>query len=287
MLNIAKRQQQEYYELLPEWTRYTKDEYKYLKQNIGFAIFGPPSEMTDVALRNTNNQYYSNIFDYPSEIKKIIDIIYDKILEFGEVDIKAETCTKAVYYGLIYNITFRTKESSVTNKSTEEKSTKEKSIKEKNEEENKININLRPIFKIKSSKCEEQQTWYIDTEGRVYKNWMWYKENNTLQACTMVLPKDGFYQPDENFEITEEYSTVWLEILDSPACSTLQTILNMGDRASSILGVVGLGLGVASMLTPVGPAVLGKLDKVYFIVINMYKCFSVYLSNLYDIIILF
>ncbi|KAK9302627.1 hypothetical protein QLX08_005490 [Tetragonisca angustula] len=247
MLNIAELQQQEYYELLPEWTRYTKNEYKYLKQNIAFAIFGPPSEKTDVALND--NLYYFNIFEYLPSNKKIIDIIYDKILEFGEVDLKTETGTKGVYYGLIYNITFRTKGSSVTKKST----------KKENGEENKININPSPIFKIKSSKFEEQQTWYIDIEGRVYKSWIQYKKKNNSPACTMVLPKDGFYQPDENFEITEEDSTVWLEILDSPACSTLQTFLNIGDTASSALGIAGIGLGIASMLTPVGPVVLGAV----------------------------
>lgn len=246
MLNIAKLQQQEYYELLPEWTRYTENEYKYLKQNIAFAIFGPPSEKT-VDAYETSDLYYFNIFDYLPSSKKITDIIYDKILKFGEVDIKTETCTKGVYYGLIYNITFRTKNSSITKKSTEKE----------NEEENRININLNPIFKIKSFKCKEQQTWYIDIEGRVYKSWIQYKKENTLPPCTMVLPKDGFYQPDENFEITEEYSTVWLEILDSPACNTLQTFLNIGDTASSVIGIVGLGLGAASMLTPVGPVVLG------------------------------
>ncbi|CAD1473121.1 unnamed protein product, partial [Heterotrigona itama] len=232
------------------WTKYTKDEYKYLKQNIGFAISGPPSEKTDVALCKTNNQHYSTIFNYLPGITEVIDIIYNKILEFGEIDIKTKTYTKGVYYGLIYIITFHTKESSVTKKSV----TEERKI---NEKENKINMNLRPIFKIKSSKSEDEQTWYIDMEGRVYKSWKQYKENNTLPACTMVLPKNGFYQPDENFEITEEYSTVWLEILDSPACSTMQTVLNLGDTASTILGVAGLGLGIASMLTPVGPVVLG------------------------------
>ncbi|KAK1129442.1 hypothetical protein K0M31_019169 [Melipona bicolor] len=272
MLNIAKLQQQEYYELLPEWTRYTENEYKYLKQNIAFAIFGPPSEKT-VDTYKTNDLYYFNIFDYLPSSKKITDIIYDKILKFGEVDIKTETCTKGVYYGLIYNITFRTKESSITKKFTKKKnkssitkkstekknksSITKKSTEKENEEENKININLNPIFKIKFSKCKEQQTWYIDIEGRVYKSWIQYKEENTLPPCIMVLPKDGFYQPDENFEITEECSTVWLEILDSPACNTLHTFLNIGDTASSVIGIVGLGLGAASMLTPVGPVVLG------------------------------
>ncbi|CAK9834475.1 hypothetical protein ANTRET_LOCUS10996 [Anthophora retusa] len=73
----------------------------------------------------------------------------------------------------------------------------------------------------------------------------------------MVLPKDGFYQPDASYEITEEYSRVWLEIVDSPACSTASTVLNRIDNASNVLSAVGLGLCALSIFTPVGLVVAG------------------------------
>ncbi|XP_068982993.1 uncharacterized protein [Bombus flavifrons] len=253
MLRIAKEQQQEYYELLAEWTLYEEDEYKYLRQNIGFAIYGPASEdkTADVVLYNkdkiTNSYDLVETFYYSKKAKNTIDIIYDKILEFGEENIKAGTeeksNTKGVYYGVIFNVMFHPKNNSVNVPALKE--------------ENEVNVYLTPIFKIKYSQCEEQQIWYIDIKGRIYKSWTDYKDNNTLPPCTMVLPKDGFYQPDTTYEITEKYSTVWLEIIESPACNPINTFLNVADTASSVIGVAGVALGVASLFTPIGPVVLG------------------------------
>ncbi|XP_033301916.1 uncharacterized protein LOC117206558 [Bombus bifarius] len=253
MLGIAKVQQQEYYELLAEWTLYEEDEYKYLRQNIGFAIYGPASEdeTADVVLYNkdkvTNNYDLVETFYYSEKAKKTIDIIYDKILQFGEENIKTGTeeksNTKGVYYGVIFNVIFHPKNNSVNVPTLKE--------------ENEINIHLTPIFKIKYSQCKKQQIWYIDMNGRIYKSWTDYKDNNTLPPCTMVLPKDGFYQPDTTYEITEKYSTVWLEIVESPACKPINTFLNVADTASSVISAAGVVLGVASLFTPIGPVVLG------------------------------
>lgn len=289
MLRIAEVQQQEYYELLAEWTLYEEDKYKYLRQNIGFAIYGPASEdkTADVVLykdKITNNYDLVETFYYSKKAKSTIDIIYNKILEFGEENIKAGTekksNTKGVYYGVIFNVIFRPKNNSVNvPTSKKESNSKEASTskgKSTSKEENEINICLTPIFKIKCSQCKEQQIWYIDMNGRVYKSWTDYKENNTLPPCTMVLPKDGFYQPDTTYEITEKYSTVWLEIVDSPACNPINTFLNVADTASSVISVAGVALGVASLFTPVGPVVLGRLHKVVFY-IHMHKCFSIYI----------
>ena len=80
----------------------------------------------------------------------------------------------------------------------------------------------------------------------------------------MVLPKDGFYHPNSNYEITEEYSTVCLEILNSPACRFKTSILNLGDIVSTLGSICGVGLGIASLLTPIGPFVIGKLYKIIF-----------------------
>lgn len=274
MLGIAKVQQQEYYELLAEWTLYEEDEYKYLRQNIGFAIYGPASEdeTADVVLYNkdkvTNNYDLVETFYYSKKAKKTIDIIYDKILQFGEENIKAGTeeksNTKGVYYGVIFNVIFHPKNNSVNVPTLKE--------------ENEINICLTPIFKIKYSQCKEQQIWYIDMNGRIYKSWTDYKDNNTLPPCTMVLPKDGFYQPDATYEITEKYSTVWLEIVESPACKPINTFLNVADTASSVISAAGVVLGVASLFTPIGPVVLGRLHKVVFY-IHMHKCLSIYIYN--------
>ena len=264
MLKIAKLQQQEYYELLPEWTKYTTNEYKYLRQNIGYAIFGPPSENKenkDVYIEDKEIGEDGKMKDvtdalyYSSDANNIIDMIYKQVLTYGEGCIDEKT----IYYGIIYNISFRTK-----NNVTEVSNSKEEKVTD-SEMKDKIQIYSTPIFKIKySNKTCNEETWYIDRNGRVYKSWRDYIKHNTLPKCTMVLPKDGFYHPDPSYEITEEYSTVWLEILDSPACSVQATIFKYGDITSTIVGTCGICLGVASIFTPIGPLVMGKLNKISY-----------------------
>ncbi|XP_012347276.1 uncharacterized protein LOC100864565 [Apis florea] len=258
MLKIAKLQQQEFYELLPEWTKYTIDECKYLRQNIGYALFGPPSENEEnknVYIEDKKIEENRQIKDitetlcYKANAEQIINIVYEQVYTHGKGCIDANS----IYYGVIYNISFRTK-----NNVTEVSNSKEEKVTD-SEIEDKIQIYSTPIFKIRylDKTLKEEQTWYIDRNGRVYKTWIDYIKNNTLPQCTMVLPKDGFYHPDPNYEITEQYSTVWLEILDSPACSIQATILKHGDIASTVAGICGVTLGIASIFTPIGPVVMG------------------------------
>ncbi|OAD60006.1 hypothetical protein WN48_06705 [Eufriesea mexicana] len=244
MLQIAKLQQQQYYEYFADWTKYKKHEYKYLKQNIGFALFGTPAEdkNADVTLNDENKiNNEQDIIDsvyYSSNANKMIEGVYEKIYKFGEGRIEQGT----IYYGLIYNITFRTK-----------KSGKEKT-KTNSKEKEKINVLSTPVFKIN---CGQFKICYIDNFGRLYDTWDDYKINNTLPKCKMVLPKDGFYQPDKGYEITKDTSTVWLEILDSPACSDVSDVCNALDTISNITGALGVGLTAASFFTPIVPIAAG------------------------------
>ncbi|XP_029159868.1 uncharacterized protein LOC114931895 [Nylanderia fulva] len=112
--------------------------------------------------------------------------------------------------------------------------------------------------KQKKNTTKEQadyETWYIDIFGRVYKSWEDYMESNYLPECTMVLPKDGVYQADKSCPVTEDYSTVWLEVRESPACRWTKKICSGIDIASNIAGVGAASLGVAALFTPLGPAV--------------------------------
>ncbi|XP_076234808.1 uncharacterized protein LOC143179453 [Calliopsis andreniformis] len=291
MLNIAEIQQQQYYELLPNWTVYKKKEYKYLKQNIGYALFGPPTESKDSNKSNattviltdnvsTDNSDITDAFHYNPKFQEMIDGIYDQICKFGEGVEKDTIC-----YGLIYNVTFRCnhercsvehsknketlrKKENTENKreNSENKEENSENIKEVNEnEKQEINIEVTPVFKIrricrkttKTTKCNLYDTWYIDVNGRVYANWEDYTTNNTLPKCTMVLPKNGFYQSNPNYEITEDFSKVYLEILDSPACSTSASVLKQIDTISTVASVVGLGLSIASLFTPAAPVTAG------------------------------
>lgn len=283
MLEYAKLQQQEYYELLAEWTKYKKHEYKYLKQNIGFAIFGPPSDTKEANTKLDKECETADIIDqfhYIPRAQKIIDKIYTQVCKVGEGQVEKE----CIYFGIIFNITFRTKrdsakasksdqkkeentkkESNANSKEEKKENSKEEEKEQEVNKESEMNLQATPIFKIKrliSGKGERplHSEWYIDAWGRVYESWIAYKNDNTLPKCTMVIPMHGFYQPDTSYEITEEYSTVWLEVLDSPQCSIKSSILNGIDRTSNVVGALSLGLGIASMFTPLAPVTIGKSD---------------------------
>lgn len=283
MKTLAKEQQQYLNDFLPEYLIYNIAEHKILKQNIGYAFFGPPKN-TKNADAIENNCYYKtedlstdvvDIVDYDEKAKKIIDKMYDKIRTCVGTD------SKLIYCGIIYNMIFRPKKNVKKSQKKEEKNKEVKTEEEKKDEELLI-VSPVPIFKIrksiqkkstKTTKSAEQEnaaepvetlyeTWYIDSNARVYKNWTDYIKNNNLPACTMVLPKDGFYQPDPIYPITEDYSTVWLEITESPACTWKAKILNGMDIASNVVGFGTVGLSVASMFTPLAPVVVisGKLS---------------------------
>ncbi|EFN78144.1 hypothetical protein EAI_08116 [Harpegnathos saltator] len=282
MKDLAIEQQQCFYELLCDCMIYQPGEHKYLKQNIGYALFGPPNNNENTNENKTNvycnkenhskdkdhneDEDVTDAVDYKDDAKALIHKIYCKILEYTiETDYD-----KPIYCGIIYNVV-------ICHKLKKPKKSKEiESNTEDNENLTAISVQPIPIFKTwkfimnkeksvekkkeateKSTKAnEEYKIWYIDTTGRVYENWADYKTNNNLFECTMVLPKDGTYQPDPSCPITEDYSTVWLEIMDSPACSLAAKVRNGMDIASTVTGAGALTVGVASLFTPLAPVVV-------------------------------
>lgn len=252
MVENANLRQQEYYEMLPLLTKYDKIEYKYLWQNIGFAIFGPPMEDEGGSVKAqdsctiTDDHDVMQAVQYVPEAKKVIDHVYGQVVKFGEGVVEKDK----IYYGQIFNMTFRTKNASVE---------KDKSKDGGQNKELDAEIQQIPIFKILRQIKYGTEIWFIDVRGRVYKSWIDYLTNNTLPKCTMVVPKDGIYEPNNNYEITEEYSKVWTVVLESPACQSVHQVLNIVDGVSNVTGVVGLGLCVASLFTPVAPVALGML----------------------------
>ncbi|XP_015180893.1 PREDICTED: uncharacterized protein LOC107068707 isoform X2 [Polistes dominula] len=260
MVSYAIEIQQKYYELLSDWTKYETQDYDILKQNIGYALFGPPTELCKVDNKENNTNDFSSVVSYVSEnaeqltkvnegvhynknAMEIISLIFDQIMEYGKQS------DGSIFVGVIYNIIFNvpTKKTKESNKDNVDIDTEE-IMKE---------IQAVPIFKIKNYclKSSSENIEYIDNNGRVYIDWINYKTCNTLPACVMVIPYEGFYQPNPELEITEICSKVWVEVCFSPASSLSAQVVNTADYASSILNVGGLGITLASMFTPIGPAV--------------------------------
>ncbi|XP_067207693.1 uncharacterized protein [Linepithema humile] len=297
MKSIAVEQQQCFYELLPDCTIYEKsdinprkDEHKYLKQNIGYALFGPPTKNEEEMKKEENsivacygktkdpNNTEADITDavgYDEKAENAIRKIYEKICECLNI---TDDSFEPIYFGVIYNVIvyFNSNVSKGKNKEKEKKEVKEETKKEteaevkKEVKEEEVSVVPVPIFKIFKSKkstqetvdkakkpiltkSEDCETLYIDSNARVYESWSDYVENNTLQECTMVLPKDGFYQPNPDYPIEEDYSTVWIEIMDSPACTTSKKVLTSVDLVSTAVGIGALGLSIAGLFTPLAP----------------------------------
>ncbi|XP_032675401.1 uncharacterized protein LOC116846092 [Odontomachus brunneus] len=246
MKNLAVEQQQCFYELLCDCMTYELDEHKYLKQNIGYALYGPPNTGENATNSNVycNTENQSEDADITDAIvyknTTIIDKIYEKIYEYT-VKVNAD---KPIYFAIIYNIVvcpklkeedtnfvvipipifkiWRSKKTDTTKKEkaatnlikTDEIYIDTSGRVYKDWADYKTTNNLFKCIKnlITNLKTDEIYIWYIDTSGRVYKD---YKIN--LFKCIMVLPKDGLYQADPSCPITEDYSTVWLEIMESPA----------------------------------------------------------------------
>ena len=243
MTKLATKYQQNYYELLPDWFQYSPDEYQYIKQNIGFGLFGPsqadeskhgsasqeisPSEIND------GTDIFSRVV-YNTQSCKIIDTIYQKIITYG-----TEDQTGPIHVGIIYNVTLN---------HTVVKKPQKNATNSCSKESNEVYPNA--VFKI----MRLNSTWYIDDGGRIYKSWQDYLSNNKLPKCTMVVPKDGVYQCNPYYKITEQSSTVWIEVKDSPACAIRNRILNVCDNVSNAVTVGAfVGLGVTSLVTPVLP----------------------------------
>ncbi|XP_070161366.1 uncharacterized protein [Polyergus mexicanus] len=276
MKSLAIEQQQCFYELLPDCIEYKFDEHKYLRQNIGYAIYGLPISNSNIIENSCywkpedSNDTSADIADtvnYDEKARSVIDIIYNKIRKC----IIGNNNTQPICFGIIYNIIFRPKMNVELKKKEVKKKKTEESVREEEKESAVLPI---PIFKVrrniqkksdsvKRSKQKENTKmeveadygiWYIDICGRLYKSWADYIENNNLPKCTMVVPKDGFYQANLSYPITEDYSTVWLEVIDSPACTLTTRICNGMDVISSITGFSTAGLCVASLFTPLAPA---------------------------------
>ncbi|KAF3423364.1 hypothetical protein E2986_05714 [Frieseomelitta varia] len=72
----------------------------------------------------------------------------------------------------------------------------------------------------------------------------------------MILPKAGLYQYNPNYKVTEYVSTVWVEVLDSPACNVKNKVFKGIDIAANTITVATtVGLGTANLLTPIAPVV--------------------------------
>ncbi|XP_046384170.1 uncharacterized protein LOC124154465 [Ischnura elegans] len=98
---------------------------------------------------------------------------------------------------------------------------------------------LIPIIKV----CSGGNAIFLDSLGRTYKNWLDYKNNNKLPKSLLCYPLNGTYHSNDEDDVLLEFST-------SPACNAGARVCGALDKASSRVGLVATGVGLAGLAIP-------------------------------------
>ncbi|CAG9863229.1 unnamed protein product [Phyllotreta striolata] len=200
-----------------DYTSYSFDEHELMKKNIGFALFGPPEETTS----------------YNSKQKKKIQQIYEAIVKYHFSEHNGQ-----IELSVIFNC---------TEPLPDDKASRKKKNPKYNPDADIIPV---PVFVIRKCRAGRNPCRIlIDDVGRKYESWTSYINNNKLDECVMVLPKDGKYAFIGD--------RVQLERHPSPSCGIGSKILKVGDVAS-IVGSLGSGgvmlAGAAAGITTIAVA---------------------------------
>lgn len=174
----------------------------------------------------------------------LIESLYNKISEHG-TQLNDE---REVYCSILYNCFYD-----------------ESSISKCDESNLTEMINIIPLFKVQKNLQKKKdiilQTWYIDTEGRVYKDWNDYLKNNNLPTCVIISPKDGIYQADLKEVWSEKTSTVWVEAHN---INTTKKITTAVDIASTVVNIGCVGVGIAAIFNPISAPIVIAGNLKYF-----------------------
>ncbi|XP_046826377.1 uncharacterized protein LOC124427469 isoform X2 [Vespa crabro] len=250
---VGRKIQQEYYELLPDWNKYDVKNINVLRQYIGYALghFNNEWELDKIGnVESESNSVMDNYYSGNEEQKSVkcdgemnrqremVSLIYDQIIKYGRES------DGSIFCGIIYNVIYE--------------------VPKKNEPINYDTVMHIPIFKIRNydkinaheNFSKDYNTQYIDNDGRLYKNWNDYLTSNKLFECIMIVPKNGYYEADPDFTITEKNSTVLIAAYLSPACSKNAEIVKYINNTFGLLNVGALGVTVVSLFTPVTPLAL-------------------------------
>jgi hypothetical protein len=196
----ARKEQQCYCDLLstPMWREFRPPDYNNLKKNIGFALYGPPGEEPDENSKDGTG--YTNA--HLKDINHIFDII--------KKCMKKHRDQQNIWVSFLFVLA--------------------------KTERDYIRV---PVIRIPEHDVSVQQNnnIFIDSSGRVYKDWQNYLKKNKLPVCVLCYPKNGVY--------SAVLGVVEVEFGISPAGKTRKLLRGLG------YGLAVAGIGVA-LLVP-GP----------------------------------
>lgn len=211
---MAVNYQQNYYELAGDWNQYESDKLLYLKNYIGITLFGVPEGENSI---DENGAYV-----FESKNAELVNKIFDKVKEHGTQP-KDNSVLCTVIYSCMYL---------------------EDNIPSQEVIAPEELVFLRPVFKVCKS---ESDSWFIDTEARVYKTWKDYLTGTNLPSCTLIVPKDGEYKANLRETWSESHSSVYVEKYRKSG-NKLTKVL---DCSSAIVGLGAVGVIAAAPFVPV------------------------------------
>ena len=209
----AAKEQQDYFDLLgtPMWREFKPPNYVKLKREIGFALFNVPEEEPCANLNDGTGYTHKKL----KHINKIFDII-QKCME-NHTNPKNILVSFLFVYGKIRDdcITY-------------------------------------PVIRIPQFDIIFKQNinLFVDSCGRVYKDWKDYLESNTLPEGVLCYPRNGVYSAVNG--------AVEVEFGISPAGWTGTKVLQGLDIGGTVLSVGAGGALIAGLFLPVAlPVVAG------------------------------
>jgi hypothetical protein len=204
--DFAKQEQQECFDTLgtPMWREFEPSHYGDLKRQIGFSLFGVPEE-EPCADSNDGTGYRDGKI---KEINNIFDIIKKCTINNTNPN---KFCVSFLFaFGKIKNDCIKI-----------------------------------PFIRFQEYDTNFRQNTnrFVDSCGRVYKNWQDYLDNNTIPECDLCYPSNGVYSAVNG--------VVEVEFGISPAGRTGAKILNGLDFGGAVLGVGAAGVLIFGLLEPV------------------------------------
>lgn len=118
-----------------------------------------------------------------------------------------------------------------------------------------------PVFRVYSGIASgfRDKSQYVDTYGRIYRDWDGWKKDNKLPKMEYCIPKNGFYtcHPRWDYDFDQDKSPI-CEFSESPSSSLLSKVVGVTDVVSGItsLGTGGVLITSSLLTTPLAPVVL-------------------------------
>ncbi|KAF7279925.1 hypothetical protein GWI33_006596 [Rhynchophorus ferrugineus] len=196
-----------------DYDRFEYNEHNYLKDKIGYALKGPPTDARG----------------YDDKTKKNIESLYDAILS---------TSNKIAEFKDLIDISF------IYNCTEPLPSEKIKRSEKYTHYNPNTDITTVPVFVLRKCRGSDNPCrLFVDDCGRVYKTWQDYLIHNKLPECHMTVPCNGRYQMENDQVLLEKHL--------SPACHLDTKILNVGDVASMTVGLLSGAVFVAAAIPAV------------------------------------